>query len=132
MELVHVTNMKKIWDRWGIALSGVCLFHCIAVILLPMILPALEVFVHIPWIHRLFAFFVLITTPLAFIPGFRRHGFGHVLSLAILGVSCILAGVILDGSVSEILSHIFSIAGSIMLVAGHWLNMKHSQKEKCC
>ncbi len=124
MNLVHAVPMKKMWDKFGIALSGACLLHCILIGLLPLLMPAVELFIHTPWIHRAFAFFILITTPLAFIPGFRSHRSTLVLLAAALGLMAIMIGVFQDGLWEENLVHAISIGGSLLLVWGHWQNLR--------
>ncbi len=124
--------MKKLWDKWGIALSSVCILHCFAVVFIPLLLPALNLVTHSPWFHRIFAVLIIFTTPLAFIPGYRRHGLHRVLAFALIGVSLILLGVFLDGSVEEWLSHGISIVGSVLLVSAHIFNLRHAQKHKHC
>lgn len=125
--------MKKVWDKLGIALSSICLAHCVAVVLLPLLLPALGTYFHSPWIHQTFAALVLIITPMAFMPGYRRHGLTRVLVLAWAGVAFVLAGVFSDGKLPEITSHGLSIMGSCFLVSGHLLNLRHSRKAaRCC
>lgn len=132
MELVHAASMKKLWDKWGIVLSAACIVHCFAVVILPLLLPALEMFVHSPWVHRCFAALVIITTPLAFIPGYRRHGLHRVMVGAIGGVTLVLLGVFLDGSVDELVSHGVSIAGSFLLVSAHISNLRHAHRHTHC
>jgi len=133
MEFVHVGTMRKVWDKWGIVLSAACIVHCFAVVILPLLLPAVEMLVHSPWVHRVFATLVIFTTPLAFLPGYRRHGLQRVLVLAIAGLALVLMGVVLDGQVEELMSHSVSIAGSVLLVSAHLWNLKHShQHKKCC
>ena len=128
---VHA-NQRKSWDKWGIALSGACLIHCVAVFALPLLLPTLNMFVHTPWIHRVFAVFILFVTPMAFVPGYRRHGVSAVLALAVLGVAGILLGVLMDRLVPESLSHGLSIAGSMCLIGAHIQNIRHSHRARCC
>jgi len=135
--------MKKQWDKWGIVLSTACIIHCFAVVILPLMLPAVEMFVHSPWVHRIFAALVITTTPLAFIPGYRQHRLQYVLFTAVAGLFMILSGVFLDGRIDEALSHGISIVGSILLVSAHVLNLrysrrfhpvrhKHSNTNNCC
>jgi hypothetical protein len=133
MELVHDSTMRKLWDKWGIVLSAACIIHCFAVVILPLLLPAVEMLVHSPWVHRVFATLVIFTTPLAFLPGYRRHGLHRVLILAVAGLCLVLVGVAMDGQVDEFLSHATSIVGSMLLVSAHVWNLKHSHRhQKCC
>lgn len=132
MEHVHGHTHRKTWDKWGIALSGACLIHCLLVILLPLLLPAVEMLVDSPWVHRLFGLFVLLTTPLAFLPSYRRHGLHMVLAWAAAGMGLVIAGVFLDQKVSDNWAHVLSVGGSILLVSAHILNIRKSQKHTCC
>lgn len=128
-------NSKGTWDKWGMALSGACLLHCVAVMALPLLLPTLRLFVHTPWIHRLFALFILVVTPMAFVPGYRRHGISTAMTLAYGGVALILVGVFTDGFFSELLTHGISITGSVILIAAHVQNLRHTHSnahQKCC
>lgn len=129
---VHENSDRKTWDKLGIALSSACLVHCILVFLLPLLVPTLAFFIHTPWMHRFFAAFILIVTPLAFIPGYRRHGMRRVMVQAYLGIGFILLGIFLDGFTSEVFSHGISIVGSIMLVFAHVQNIRHSRHRHCC
>ena len=135
--------MKKQWDIWGIALSTACVIHCFAVVLLPLLLPAVEIFVHNGWFHRIFATLVVITTPLAFIPGYRRHKLQRVLISAVAGLTLVILGTFLDGQLNEVFTHGISISGSLLLVSAHVFNIrysrqfhpvrhKHSNTENCC
>lgn len=127
----HSSN-KKPWDRLGILLSSACLIHCVAVVFLPLLIPALALFVHTPWVHRVFAVFILVITPMAFIPGYRRHGLNRIIIQAYIGVGLILLGVFTDGLLSEEVSHGLSILGSLNLVMAHVQNIRHSHRARCC
>ena len=122
---------KKVWDKVGILLSSACLVHCVGLLVIPFLLPALGAFFHSPWVHRFFAAFILIVTPMAFMPGYRRHGMSRVLVQAGLGIAFILAGVATDGVLPELASHGFSVVGSLMLVGAHVQNLRHSRRS-CC
>lgn len=126
--------MKKVWDRLGIAFSSACVVHCIFVAFIPLIFPALAYFTHLDWVHGAVAISLLVTTPMAFYPGFKKHGLTWILSLASLGILIILAGMFLEDRTSEILSHSISILGSLLLVLAHVKNLQHSHKHKhqCC
>ena len=127
----HSSN-KKAWDRLGILLSSACLIHCVAVIFLPLLIPALALLVHTPWVHRVFAVVILVVTPMAFIPGYRRHGMSRIITMAYIGVGLILLGVFSDGFVSEYVSHGMSVLGSLALVTAHVQNIRHSRASRCC
>jgi hypothetical protein len=128
-------RMKKFWDRLGIAFSSVCVIHCIMVAFLPLLIPALTQFNHQPWVHVTVGLSILLTSPLAFVPGFKKHGLTWIIVLGISGLVFILTGMILEQIIhSEQISHGVSIMGSVLLVTAHFKNIHHSQnhRHQCC
>lgn|SRR5690606_4191992 len=126
--------MKKVWDRLGIIFSSICVVHCLFVAFIPLAYPALNYFTHTDWVHGLVAASLLITTPMAFYPGFKKHGLTWILILASVGIVIILSGMVLEERASEIISHSTSILGSVLLVLAHLKNIQHSHKHnhQCC
>jgi len=126
--------MKKVWDRLGIAFSSACVIHCILVVFLPLFFPAISHYTHESWIHLAVGSTILFTSPLAFIPGFKKHGLSWIVALAILGLFFIFIGIILETRFSEMLSHSVSILGSVILVTAHFKNIQHSHRHQhqCC
>lgn len=126
--------MKRVWDRLGIAISAACVVHCIMVAFLPLIFPALHIYSHLSWIHITVAIAILFTTPLAFLPGYRRHGLSWIISTALTGVFLIAVGLVIEDKVSEQFSHGITILGSLSLVFAHAKNIQHSHRHQhqCC
>jgi hypothetical protein len=130
----YIRRMKKVWDRLGIAFSTACVAHCLLVAFLPILLPALTAYTHSSWIHVIFGFVILLTSPMAFIPGYKKHGLTWILKLAMTGLSLICLGLLLEGQTHDQVSHGVSILGSIVLVFSHVKNLQHSARHKhqCC
>jgi hypothetical protein len=126
--------MKKVWDRMGITFSTACAIHCVVVAFLPLLFPALSVYSHKSWVHVAVGFVILFTSPLAFVPGYRKHGLTWILGVAVTGLLFIMSGVLLERSASEQVSHGVSILGSLCLVFAHAKNLQHSHKHhhQCC
>ncbi len=126
--------MKKVWDRLGIAFSSACVAHCILVAFMPMVFPAISAYTHSTWIHIVVGMIILLTSPLAFVPGYKKHGLTWILATAIGGMMLILFGILAEGQISDQLSHGISILGSILLVFSHAKNLQHSHRHKhqCC
>ena len=126
--------MKKIWDRLGIAFSSACVMHCIMVAFLPLFYPALGRFSHENWVHLAVGFTILFTSPLAFVPGYRKHGLNWIIGTAVLGLFLVLSGMLLENLVSDQFSHGVSIFGSLLLVFAHAKNIQHSHRfqHQCC
>lgn len=126
--------MKKVWDRLGIAFSGACVVHCILVAFMPLIFPAIAAYTHSTWVHIVVGIIILFTSPLAFIPGYRKHGLTWILSTAVGGMFLILLGILLEGRFSDQVTHGISIIGSLFLVLAHVKNIQHSHRHhyQCC
>lgn len=126
--------MKKIWDKLGIALSSACVAHCLLVAFLPLIFPVLSEYTHSTWVHVIVGFIILFTSPLAFIPGYRKHGLTWIIGVAFSGLFFILLGILAEDHFSEQLSHGISIFGSLLLVFAHFKNLQHSHRHhhQCC
>lgn len=132
--LRYTRIMKKVWDRLGIAFSSACVVHCILVAFLPIFFPAISVYTHSTWVHVVVGFIILFTSPLAFIPGYRKHGLTWIIGTAVSGLFFILLGIMLEGRFSDQVSHGVSIFGSLLLVFAHAKNLQHSHRHQhqCC
>ena len=126
--------MKKVWDRLGIAFSSACVLHCILVAFMPLFFPAIAHYTHSTLIHIIVGIIILFTSPLAFLPGYRKHGLTWIIATAISGLFFILFGVLLEGRFSDQITHSISIFGSLLLVFAHIKNLQHSHRHKhqCC
>lgn len=126
--------MKKIWDRLGIAFSSACVVHCILVAFLPLFFPAISAYTHSTWIHIVVGVIILFTSPLAFLPGYRKHGLSWIVGTAISGLFFILLGILLEGRFTDQITHGISIFGSLILVLAHVKNIQHSHRHQhqCC
>jgi hypothetical protein len=128
--------MKKVvWDRLGIAFSSACVVHCIMVAFLPFFLPVISQYTHSSWIHFIVLITMLVTTPFAFVPGYKKHGLTWILAMALIGLLMVILSVIIEGKVSDQLSHGISICGSLFLVFAHAKNIQHSHRHvqhPCC
>lgn len=132
--LRYTRHMKKVWDKMGIAFSSACVVHCILVAFLPVFFPAIAVYTHSSWVHVSVAIIILFTSPLAFLPGYRRHGLTWILATAVSGLFFILLGIMLEGRFSDMITHGISIFGSLLLVFAHAKNIQHSNHHhhQCC
>jgi hypothetical protein len=118
--------MKKMWDKIGITFSGACVVHCILVAFVPLIFPAITAYTHASWIHIIVAMIILVSSPLAFVPGYKKHGLTWILGVAVSGFFFILIGLLLEGRLSDQLTHGISILGSLFLVTAHIKNLQHT------
>lgn len=116
----------RIWDRIGMVLSGVCVVHCLA---LPVVLSLLPVLpfgeaLH-AWMHPVIAVLLVPTTMLAMATARRRHGDRAVLWLLSAGLFVILVAGVLGHIVpGEWTETLITVAGSALLISGHWRNYR--------
>ena len=126
METVKQT--KSIWDKIGIAISSLCLVHCIALPLIVMAFPFLEL--DHDHTHELFLVAIVAVVFIAFLPSYKKHGQKKILLFAGLGISSLLASIFAGHELgSEIGEHVLSIVGSLLLITAHVKNIKctHAQ-----
>lgn len=134
-------SMKKVvWDRLGIAFSSACVIHCVMVAFAPLFFPFVRNFFDSSWVHVVMATIILFTSPLAFVPGYRKHGITWILKSAMVGLMLVFMGILLEDKVSDQVSHGISICGSLFLVFAHAKNLQHTHRhsqlkgdqQQCC
>ncbi|BFT28978.1 hypothetical protein D210916BOD24_01540 [Alteromonas sp. D210916BOD_24] len=117
-------------DRLGIWVSSLCALHCLA---LPVLVPLLPLigssFFAQVWFERTILTFSMLLGAVALLSGaLRYHGKYYPLVLLFSG------GAIYWNK--DILGHHyepFTIAfGALLIVAGHWVNMRLYRQCKCC
>lgn len=128
-------NYAAYWDKLGMAGSGLCLIHCLAIPVVAGALPSLGIaFLADESVHEILAFFLIALAGLAFIPGYRRHRNRHVVMLMAAGLGLILfatwgnAWIDLHGVGETVLS----IAGSLLLIWAHYRNHSFCQTCSVC
>ncbi|MFH5832903.1 MerC domain-containing protein [Halalkalibaculum sp. DA3122] len=125
--------MKKepspaLWDRLGISLSGICAVHClffpVAIALLPL-WPAAEA-IH-DWTHPIL--FLLIVPTVIFA---LRGGVVDSRVPALLYAGLLVVGLawLLHDPLGNFGEAAVTMAGSGLLVAGHWFNYRY-HKNRC-
>jgi hypothetical protein len=120
---------KSFWDELGITLSGLCAIHClffpVAIALLPL-WPVAES-VHF-WTHPLLFLLIVPTVILAL----RHRNLPRRIPVLLYSglVAVALAWIFHDwlGLWGEFA---ITTAGSLSLIAGHWLSYKNLLKKRC-
>ncbi|ARA91824.1 MAG: MerC domain-containing protein [Bacteroidetes bacterium] len=119
------------WDRIGIALSGLCIVHCL---LLPVALAVAPLWSALAAVHDGFhlvlAVLLVPTTVLAVRSGYRQHRDRGVLGLLSSGLAIIVAAALLGHDVlGDGWGTGLTLIGSVLLIAGHWRNW---QRRRAC
>lgn len=125
---------KSAWDRLGIALSLICLAHCL---LLPVALVALPV-VAVQWlqegtVHVVMALALAPVAAFALIPGLKRHRSWRVAGAMASGLSLVSAAAFAgEGSVAHEWSIPLTVAGGAILVVAHFVNLSLCRSCPAC
>ncbi len=121
---------SKYFDQIAIALSAVCIVHCLAVPVVVAVLPIAAVSLgDATHFHSLMLWLVVPTSFVGFGLGFRiHHGRGIVAFGA--GSVAVLAAAALWGHVAwpEGVEIAVSVLGSLSLGAAHWLNFREVRR----
>ena len=125
------SDTTAFWDQVGISLSGLCAIHClffpIALSLLPL-WPVAES-IH-DWTHPIL--FILIAPTVVF--ALKGKGLNHAIAayllsgLMVVGLAWMLHEVLLG----DWMEAVITMAGSALLVRGHWLNYLHHKYHTSC
>ncbi|MGB3942079.1 MAG: MerC domain-containing protein [Candidatus Manganitrophaceae bacterium] len=120
-------------DRWGVLISGICLFHCLltplAIVLFPVVSLA---FTTDESFHRTLLWLVLPTSVFAFSLGCFRHKDRGVLVLGSAGlIQMILAAHFGHDMLGEIGERIATSMGGMTLVLGHLRNYRLCREDRC-
>lgn len=117
------------WDRIGIALSGICMVHCLALPIVVAFLPVLTL--GLGHSHLFHALILILVIPTVILALRKAHRQALVITLLGSGLLLIIAG-LSSGSFwhNYFLETILTVAGSIFLVSGHITNyFTHSSCE---
>ena len=110
-------------DRVGITLSGLCLIHCLAGLLLVTVLGVGGNWLLAPEIHRVGLAFAIVVGVFTIGLGVFRHGRMGPMVLGTLGLALMTAGLFVEHGVPEMA---FTVSGVILLACGHILNLRHT------
>ncbi len=122
--------LSKYFDRVAIALSTICIVHCLAmpfvIALLPVTAFALGGDGHF---HSLMLWFVVPTSVLGFGLGFRVHRRVDIVAMGAAAIAVLAATALWghsewDPSV-EVLAN---VAASVLLAAAHWRNFREVRR----
>lgn len=117
--MAQLTIPTRRLDRVAIALSGLCLVHCLATAVLLALLSAAGGWLGSPIIHEVGLTLAMILGSIALGRGFREHGFllpalVGMIGLAIMGYALTLT----EGGIEPL----FTVLGVSILALGHRLN----------
>jgi hypothetical protein len=106
-------------DRVAVALSGLCLVHCLATAILLGLLSAAGGFLGAPIIHEVGLTLAMILGSFALGRGILEHGFMMPSAIGGLGLGVMAGAISLPHGGNE---PIYTVVGVLILALGHRLN----------
>ena len=114
-------------DQAAIALSGLCLAHCLLFPVSIALLPVLNRF-SADHFHVQMLFVVVPVSAIAFILGFRRHRNPAIVTWGIAGIATLVfGGTVAHANYGALADTLLTIAGSIILGTAHFLNNRRTR-----
>ena len=110
-------------DRVGITLSGLCLIHCVAGLMLVTVLGIGGEWLLAPEIHRIGLALAIAVGLVTIGLGAFRHGKLGPLVLAAIGLMLMGGALAVDHGVEEA---VLTIGGVLLLAGAHILNLRHT------
>ena len=118
----RASNQGGIFDHAAIALSGLCLVHCLLLPIIILLLPLLN-YVNATHFHAQMLLVVMPVSLFAFVLGYRHHRNHAIIAWGTTGIA-ILAfdGTVAHASYGALADTLMTIAGSIVLATSHYMN----------
>jgi thiamine transporter ThiT len=117
-------------DQTAVALSGLCLLHCLALPFFIGLLPFAGQFGD-DHFHLQMLFVVIPVSVLAFGLGFRRHGRAGVLAGGTVGLLLLTAGAtVVHSRMGVVADQIFTVSAATILAISHFYNSRYSKRHK--
>ena len=118
------------FDQIAIALSAICIVHCLTVPILVAVLPLAAISlgsdVHF---HSLMLWLVVPTSLVGFALGFRIHRKAPIVVLGLVGIVVLAAAAVWGhSSWTESYEILVSVVASLILGAAHWLNFREVRR----
>ncbi len=115
-------------DWVGILSSGACAIHCSLLPLTSYIAPAFTTYFENEWVHFLLILLIVPVAGISFYKTQRIHGRVLPVKLALLGLALLVGAFGLEHTIGfsvEGLELGLTILASILLMMGHFLNIKY-------
>ncbi|MEM1055400.1 MAG: MerC domain-containing protein [Bacteroidota bacterium] len=108
-------------DAAGIALSALCILHCLAI---PLIATGALAWAASESIHIGLTVALALIVLLVAIPSYQRHRRLAVPVLLVGGVALLVAGLTIGEAMGETAEILLTVLGSVVLITGHVLNIR--------
>ena len=122
-------SFSRHFDRIAIALSAVCILHCLALPLAVAILPIAVLGFGGEHFHGWMLWLVVPISALGFVLGYRVHRRGDVVAIGVAAVVLLMvAGLYGHHAWSDWAEASVSVVASLMLAGAHWVNFREVRR----
>lgn len=115
-------DKKGFWDRLGIGLSGLCAIHCLLVPVFVSLIPLWPAFEEFHEYTHLVFFLAIAPTVILSVK--NRKDLRAVSGYLFIGLAIIFIAWLFNNQLGEYGEAGVTLAGSLLLIRGHWLNYK--------
>ena len=117
-------------DRIAIALSGLCILHCLALPVLLLLVPILDE-TSVEHFHVQALVFVLPVSVYALLRGYRWHRRRVLLVTGLIGIGLLLAGALWAHNYLGIVAdRLLTVCGSMVLAVTHYMNSRLARRHR--
>ena len=122
--------LSKYFDRVAIALSTICIVHCLAMPFVIALLPvAAFTFGGDGHFHSLMLWFVVPTSVLGFGLGLRVHRRVDIVVMGAVAIAALAAAALWGHSAWDPSAEVLvNVAASVLLAAAHWRNFREVRR----
>ncbi|MBN1240476.1 MAG: MerC domain-containing protein [Gammaproteobacteria bacterium] len=123
-------SVSRHFDRIAIALSTICIVHCLAVPIVVAVLPVAAItFADDTHFHALMLWLVVPTSAVGFTLGYRVHRRWSIVAFGAVSAAALAAAAILGHAYwRESLELAVNLAASLALAAAHWMNFREVRR----
>lgn len=120
----------RLLDRAAICVSAACLVQCLLLAVVVVAAPVVSLgFFGSDVFHLLLLAVIVPLSVTAFVFGYRVHRNRRLLIPGIIGLALVLAAAALEATLlGPLASASVTSAGGLLLIAGHWLNLRHRRR----
>ncbi len=119
-------RLSSYFDRIAITLSALCIVHCVAIPILIAVLPLAALSVDgTEHFHELMLWLIVPVSIVGLALGHRIHAEARIVGIGLGGVIVLAVAALFGHGVwPETIEVLITVAGSLTLATGHWLNYR--------
>ena len=147
---MKLTEAKKQFsDKLSICLSVCCILHCIALPFLILLIPSVaSLWINDESVHVVLVLLAIPISLFAMSVSLRKHHNYKCIALAVIGLALLVLAIFMHdigfggehadgehgheehGGLGETLETVFTVLGGLILLSGHFLNIRLTNKAK--